>query len=67
MKKCLSKRTDYRDPREIIYIDDRDIHIDEIRELVGEVNSIKAWRDFKSYKELIEIIKILHSRQRTPY
>ena len=67
MKRYLTSRASYIDPKEIIYIDDRDIHIDEIRELVGEVHFIRAWKDFRSYKEFVDIIKNLHSMQRTPY
>ncbi len=41
----------------IIYIDDRDIHIDEVRQKIGNVVFLRAWRDFKSYEEAKTLIE----------
>jgi len=39
-------------PENIIYIDDRDVHISKIRETLGNVIFIRMWHDVKSYNEL---------------
>ncbi len=38
-------------PCRIVYIDDRDIHINEIRQKIGNVVFLRAWRDFRTYEE----------------
>ena len=43
-------------PSEIVYIDDRDIHIKQIRENIGEVFFIMIWRDVRGYNEILEIL-----------
>jgi len=44
-------------PCQVVYIDDRDIHVDGIREHVGEVWFIHMWRDVKDFSELATLIK----------
>ncbi len=44
-------------PENVVYIDDRDIHIKEIREKVGDVLFLHAWKDFKDFSEAYNIIK----------
>ncbi len=48
-------------PCEVLYIDDRDIHIDEIKAIVGNVVFIQAWKHFKSFNELLNLVKKLCS------
>ena len=43
-------------PCEIVYVDDRDIHIDQIRRAIGDVYFIRMWVDVKSFKELTNLI-----------
>ncbi len=43
-------------PCEIVYIDDRDIHLNDVRTRVGEVFFIQLWKDIDSYSELTELI-----------
>lgn len=44
-------------PCHVIYIDDRDIHINDITSNVGDVFFIKMWDHVKDYNELKELIK----------
>jgi len=44
-------------PENVVYIDDRDIHVGEVREKVGNVLFLQAWRDFRDFKEALNIIK----------
>ncbi len=44
-------------PSFVLYVDDRDTHIDEIREIVGDVMFVQFGKDVKSHLELLEIIK----------
>ena len=54
----LSEKLNIRlGPENVVYIDDRDIHISEVREKVGDVLFLHAWRDFKDFKEAYEIIR----------
>ena len=46
-------------PGEIVYIDDRDIHIGQIRETVGDVHFIRSHRDCRSYEECKRLIESL--------
>ncbi|RLG85849.1 MAG: magnesium-dependent phosphatase-1 [Thermoprotei archaeon] len=38
-------------PCAIVYIDDRDIHIDGVRERLGDVAFLMIWRDFSTFEE----------------
>ena len=44
---------------EVVYVDDRDIHLEEVRRLVGDIIFIKMWKDVASYNELKHRIKHL--------
>ena len=44
------------DKKRIVYIDDRNIHIDEIKKLVGDIIFIHMWKDAENYKRAMEII-----------
>ncbi len=44
------------EPEEVIYVDDRDIHLGEVRELVGNVKFIQFGKDVSGFKELKELI-----------
>lgn len=44
-------------PNEILYIDDRDIHLNEIREKVGNVKFLKFGVDIKNWQEAIDKIE----------
>jgi magnesium-dependent phosphatase-1 len=61
MRKALEDIGNHYSPREIVYIDDRDIHIEEIRELVGEVCFIQMWKDVSDFRTLLHNILKLKS------
>jgi magnesium-dependent phosphatase-1 len=42
---------------QIVYIDDRDIHLDSIRRHLGRIVFLRAWVDFKSAEEAERIIE----------
>jgi len=46
-------------PCSIVYIDDRTIHLDEVKEEVGEVVFIHMWKDFKDYDEVRRFLEKL--------
>lgn len=48
-------------PCRIIYIDDRDIHVNDVREKIGDIAFLMAWRDFKSFEEATERIESILS------
>ncbi len=48
-------------PEEVVYIDDRTIHIEDVWRQVGQVKFIHMWKDAKSYAELLRIIRELDS------
>ncbi len=55
--KILSEKLGVRlKPESIVYIDDRDIHIGEIKEKVGNVLFLQAWRDFRDFNEALKLI-----------
>jgi len=43
-------------PREILYVDDRRIHLDEIHRYVGDVLFLQMWKDITGFRELYEYI-----------
>jgi len=40
----------------IVYVDDRDIHINDIKKNIGNVLFIHMWKDAKSYEDAKKII-----------
>jgi len=44
-------------PRDIIYVDDRDLHLPAIVREIGQVRFIHMWVDVKSHDELLKQIK----------
>ncbi|KUJ99680.1 MAG: Uncharacterized protein XD43_0663 [Thermococcales archaeon 44_46] len=42
---------------EIIYVDDRAIHIDDIRTIFPDIKFIQMWVDAKSFEELRELLE----------
>ncbi|WP_297495659.1 magnesium-dependent phosphatase-1 [Thermococcus sp.] len=44
---------------DVIYVDDRDIHIDEIKRIFLPVNFVHMWVDAKSFEELRELLEKL--------
>jgi len=42
---------------EILYIDDRTIHLNDIYSNIGPIKFIQMWIDIKSYHELLNLIK----------
>ncbi|MBO3757961.1 MAG: magnesium-dependent phosphatase-1, partial [Candidatus Brockarchaeota archaeon] len=44
-------------PNEILYIDDRDIHLSKIKEKVGNVKFLKFGVDVKNWQEVIDKIR----------
>jgi len=49
------------EPGEILYVDDRDIHIDDVRRYVGGVKFVRMWVDVKDFKELASVVRGLSS------
>ncbi len=47
------------EPEEVIYVDDRDIHLSEVRELVGNVKFVQFGKDVKGFEELRGLLKDL--------
>jgi len=45
------------EPSEVLYIDDRDIHINDIRKYVGKVRFIHMWRDVGRIEDIISLIE----------
>ncbi len=41
---------------EIVYIDDRNIHLESVRNRLGNIIFIMAWKDFKNFREAQRII-----------
>ncbi|MEM3799696.1 MAG: magnesium-dependent phosphatase-1 [Thermoprotei archaeon] len=44
-------------PERVVYVDDRDIHIEDIRRNVGNILFIHIWKDVKNYTVARSIIK----------
>ncbi len=42
---------------EVIYVDDRDLHIDEIKMTLPEVEFVHMWVDVRSFEELRELLE----------
>ncbi|MEZ0318490.1 MAG: magnesium-dependent phosphatase-1 [Pyrobaculum sp.] len=49
-------------PSDILYIDDRDIHIGQIRENLGPVRFLQFGKDVSCFTEVIEYLKSAHYR-----
>ena len=43
-------------PCEMVYIDDRDIHVRDIYSNVGQINFFQAWIDFNTFEEAVHLI-----------
>ncbi len=52
MEKALRKLGLSLKANEIVYVDDRDIHLQEIYRKIGEVCFIQMWRDTTSFQDL---------------
>lgn len=52
---------------QIVYIDDRDIHVNEVRRLVGDVVFIHMWKTLRSYGEVKSFIKKLLRERCRPH
>ncbi len=48
-------------PCRIIYVDDRDIHLEEVRGRVGNISFLQAWRDFRDFNGAVLLISRLLS------
>ena len=44
-------------PKDIFYIDDRELHINDIYENIGKINFYRAWKDFSNISDLINKIR----------
>lgn len=42
---------------DVIYVDDRDLHVDEVRMTLPEVDFVHMWVDVKSFEELRELLE----------
>ena len=44
-------------PEEILYVDDRDLHVNKVREKVGAIHFIQMWIDAKKPEEILEYVE----------
>jgi len=44
-------------PERVVYIDDRDLHMEEINKNIGNIVFINIWKTTKNYNEAKEIVK----------
>jgi magnesium-dependent phosphatase-1 len=44
-------------PERVVYIDDRDLHMDSIRKNIGNIVFINIWKTTKNYNEAMEIVR----------
>ena len=44
-------------PDRIVYVDDRDIHMEAIRKNIGDIIFINIWKDIKNYDEAKKIVE----------
>jgi magnesium-dependent phosphatase-1 len=56
LKRIREERGVEIEPKDIVYVDDRDIHIKEIRENIGPVQFIQFGKDVKCFLELVELL-----------
>ena len=56
MKKIIEKLNLNIRPCQIIYIDDRKLHVNDIKKTIGEITFIHMWKDVKDYNELKDYI-----------
>ncbi len=54
--KWYKYRYGYIMPGEILYVDDRRIHLEEIHEHIGQVRFLQMWKDIPGFRELYEYI-----------
>lgn len=57
LEKIRSERGVAIPPCRIVYIDDRDIHVEDIYKNIGRVHFLKAWESFRNTQECILEIK----------
>ena len=50
-------------PEDIVYVDDRDIHLGEIYSRVGRVRYVQMWRDARDHWELIKLLQRMESEK----
>lgn len=43
--------------REILYVDDRTLHLEQIRKRIGPINFIQMWVDAKAHNEIMEYLE----------
>lgn len=53
----LRKRGITASPDRIVYVDDRDIHMDDIRRNVGNIAFLHIWKEVRDYGEARAIIR----------
>ena len=41
----------------VIYVDDRDIHLDAVKNAIPDIRFVHMWRDAKSFEELRELLE----------
>jgi len=44
-------------PEDVVYVDDRDIHVNEIRKYVGNIVFIHLWKEVKDFDEARKVVK----------
>ena len=44
-------------PHEVVYVDDRDIHLPKILEEIGPVRFLRMWRDIKDHEDLLRLFR----------
>lgn len=50
-------------PDEILYVDDRDMHVDKIRGRIGELHFVQMWVDAKTPRDILEYVKKCESKK----
>lgn len=55
--KNLSDEGTHLKPEEILYVDDRDIHLKDIRKTVGRVAFLQMWKDVTHPNEILSYVK----------
>jgi magnesium-dependent phosphatase-1 len=49
---------------EILYVDDRTLHLEQIRKKIGSVHFIQMWLDAKTPNEIMEYVKKVEDKRR---
>ena len=45
------------EPSEILYVDDKSRHLDDVRKQVGEIRFLQMWVDVKDHTEILEYVR----------